>query len=58
MHNRHTNNKLVRLEENLKRISARAQLFRTVGMDCVELSTETAYVDEIVKFFKQRQKRR
>ena len=45
-------------EENKTRLKNRQQLFRSLGMDFIELSTDQAYTDAIVRFFKERQRKR
>lgn len=45
-------------ESNVRRIREREQLFRGVGMDYIDISTESSYADEIVKFFLKRRRRR
>lgn len=41
-----------------QRIRERQKLFRSVGMDHIDVSTDSSYIDEVVKFFIQRQKRK
>jgi len=43
---------------NIKRIEAREKLFRMVGMDFIDISTDAPYSDEIVKFFMKRRRRK
>jgi len=42
---------------NGERVSRRERLFRSIGIDVIEVSTQVPYADEIIKFFKKRQKR-
>lgn len=42
---------------NTERLKMRTQLFRSVGMDCIDLSTQSSYADELIKFFYKRRKR-
>jgi len=42
---------------NRERVSRREKLFRSIGIDVIEVSTEVPYADAIIKFFKKRQKR-
>ncbi len=43
-------------KENEKRTAALQNLFRSVGVDLIEISTDTGYVEPLVKFFKKREK--
>jgi len=40
-----------------KRLQMRKMLFNSVGMDHIDLSTDSSYSDEVVKFFLKRRKR-
>jgi uncharacterized protein (DUF58 family) len=42
---------------NKERFSVREQIFKSVGMDFINLSTEGSYADELVKFFYKRRRR-
>ncbi len=44
------------LSESNKRAEALENLFRSIGMDLITMSTETGYVEPLVKFFKKREK--
>ncbi len=44
-------------ESNLKRMEGREKLFRSVGMDYMNISTGSSYVEEVVKFFLKRRRR-
>lgn len=44
-------------EDALQRLNERDRLFQSVGIDHIDISTSTSYVDEMVKFFKKRRKR-
>lgn len=39
---------------NLNRIKKREQLFKSLGIDFINISTETSYADEVVRFFRKR----
>lgn len=39
---------------NLKRLEKREQLFKSLGIDYINISTESSYADEVVRFFRQR----
>ncbi len=41
---------------NDRRVKSRDQLFRSVGVDSINLSTDSSYSDEMIKFFLRRQK--
>ncbi|MBP9855249.1 MAG: DUF58 domain-containing protein [Candidatus Omnitrophica bacterium] len=41
-------------ENNLKRIEKREQLFKSLGIDFMNISTKSSYADEVVRFFKKR----
>lgn len=43
---------------NIKRIEERKKLFKRCGIDSVDISTDSSYVDQMIKFFKRRQKLR
>ncbi|VAW15028.1 hypothetical protein PA3071 [hydrothermal vent metagenome] len=45
------------IQLNQERLNARKQLFRGVGMDSIDISTEGSYSDEIIKFFMKRRHR-
>jgi uncharacterized protein (DUF58 family) len=45
-------------EENQKKLKEREDLFRFSGVDTIELSTGKPYVDEIIKFFLKRRRRK
>lgn len=45
-------------ERNLQRIQQREQLFRSAGMDYINVATDGSYADEIVKFFLKRRHRK
>ena len=45
-------------QDALRRLEERSRLFRSAGLDTIDVSTETPYADELVKFFLKRQKRR
>jgi len=40
-----------------KRLSERARTFRSMNVDCVEISTDSSYVEPLVKFFRMRERR-
>ena len=44
-------------EANGERINRRERLFRSIGIDTIEVSTQVPYAEPIIKFFKKRQKR-
>lgn len=44
-------------ERNQKRILKREQLFNSLGIDFMNISTDGSYVDEVVKFFRRRIKK-
>jgi uncharacterized protein (DUF58 family) len=39
---------------NLKRLEKREQLFKSLGIDYINISTESSYADEVVRFFRRR----
>lgn len=41
----------------LKRLKARDQLFESLGMDHIDISTDRPYADEMIKFFLKRRKK-
>ncbi len=41
-------------KNNARRIAKREQLFRSLGIDHMDVSTDSSYADEVVKFFRQR----
>ncbi|MBF0484195.1 MAG: DUF58 domain-containing protein [Candidatus Omnitrophica bacterium] len=43
---------------NVKRIKDRERMLRSAGVDMINISTDKSYVDEIIKFFKQRGRRK
>lgn len=43
-------------QESEHRRIALKNLFRSIGMDLIEISTETGYVEPLVRFFKEREK--
>jgi uncharacterized protein (DUF58 family) len=43
-------------QEGEQRRVALKTLFRSIGMDLIEISTETGYVEPLVRFFKEREK--
>ena len=45
-------------EKNQERLQSRKQMFQSVGMDHMDIYTNHSYMDEVVKFFLRRQKRR
>jgi len=45
-------------QNNLKRLDEREKLFRSVGMDYINISTDVPYADAIVKFFLKRRRRK
>ncbi|HLF18127.1 MAG TPA: DUF58 domain-containing protein [Candidatus Omnitrophota bacterium] len=42
---------------NLDRIRLRERLFRSIGMDFIDISTQAPYADSMIKFFKKRSRR-
>lgn len=44
-------------EANRARIEKREQLFRSLGIDYMNISTDASYVDEVVRFFRKRLKK-
>jgi len=40
-----------------KRLSERDRTFRSMNVDCVEISTDSSYVEPLVKFFRMRERR-
>ncbi|MFC1709959.1 DUF58 domain-containing protein [Candidatus Omnitrophota bacterium] len=44
-------------KDALRRINERKQLFRSVGVDSIEVATDCAYTKELIKFFKMRERR-
>ena len=45
-------------QANAQRIAERERLFRSVGTDHIDISTDVPYADAIVKFFAKRRRRR
>lgn len=45
-------------KNNLERLKVREQLFRSVGVDYIDIATDVPYTDAIVKFFLKRRKRK
>ena len=45
-------------QNNRNRLRAREKLFQSIGMDYIDISTDTPYTDAIVKFFLKRRKKR
>lgn len=45
-------------QNNRERLKRRERLFRSVGMDYIDISTDVPYADAIVKFFLKRRRRR
>jgi len=43
---------------NLKRLATREQLFKSIGVDYIDISTDASYIDALVKFFLKRRYRR
>ncbi len=46
------------LQAALKRLKNRQRLFQSVGMDHIDIATDTSYSDQIIKFFLKRRKRK
>ena len=42
------------LKGNQQRLDRRKNLFRSIGMDFIDISTDRSYVDEVIKFFLRR----
>jgi hypothetical protein len=42
---------------NTRTIQDRAKLFRTMGVDLINVRTDRSYVEPIMKFFRMREKR-
>jgi hypothetical protein len=42
---------------NVKNMEERAKLFRGMGVDLVDVRTDSSYVEPIMKFFRAREKR-
>jgi len=45
-------------QNNLERLKQRERLFRSIGADCIDISTDVPYTDAIVKFFLKRRRRK
>ena len=45
-------------ENNINRLSEREKLFRSIGVDYINISTDAPYTDAIVKFFLKRHRKR
>jgi len=45
-------------ENNINRLSEREKLFRSIGVDYINISTDAPYTDAIVKFFLKRRRKR
>ncbi|MCA9399698.1 MAG: DUF58 domain-containing protein [Candidatus Omnitrophica bacterium] len=45
-------------ERNKARLNERRQMFRSIGVDSVDISTDSSYADEMAKFFIKRKRRR
>ena len=45
-------------QTNQQRVAAREKLFQSVGMDYIDLSTDTPYADGSIKFFLKRRRRK
>jgi len=41
----------------LKRIQKRKKLFRSINIDSIDINTDSEYEKELVKFFRNREKR-
>ena len=44
-------------EKNLERLQRRQQIFRSTGVDYIDISTDSSYADALVKFFSKRRHR-
>ena len=44
-------------EKNLERLQRRQQIFRSTGVDYIDISTDSSYADALVKFFLKRRHR-
>jgi uncharacterized protein (DUF58 family) len=44
-------------ERNVNRLNQREKLFRSIGMDYIDVSTDASYSDALVKFFLKRRRR-
>jgi hypothetical protein len=45
-------------QNNIDRLAAREKLFRSVGVDFINISTDAPYTDSLVKFFIKRRRRK
>jgi uncharacterized protein (DUF58 family) len=43
--------------QNKQRLRERERLFRSIGLDYIDVSTDQSYADELIKFFRKRKKR-
>jgi uncharacterized protein (DUF58 family) len=43
--------------QNIRRVSERERLFRSIGVDFIDVSTQEPYADALIKFFRKRKKR-